>query len=66
MSLRVIIVCIIKVIVPDVEGIAIVDATTPSRRGVLMRQGLEQGRSSMIFSSLAIWSTLNESSDDFD
>ena len=53
MSLRVIIVYIFCLIVVEVEGIAIVDATP--RSGCLMWHGLEQRRSSIIFSSLAAW-----------
>ena len=52
MILRVIIVYIFNLIMIEVEGIAIVDATT--RRGRLMSRGLEKGRSNII-SSLAVW-----------
>ena len=57
MGLRIIIECIINSIVIDIEGIAIVDLAT--RRGGLLWHGLElwlrMGRSSIIFSSSAIW-----------
>lgn len=53
MSLRVIIVRIINLIVVEVEGIAIVVATLTTRRGLEL--WLMKGRSSIIFSSLAVW-----------